>query len=282
VVEQIQVPTSRFWHVHVDIVGPLPTARDGHTYLLTVIDRTSRWPEAIPLRGITSVECVDAFTAGWVARFGVPHTVTSDRGSQFTSAVWRSMCKTLGVEHVTTTAFHPQSNGMVERFHRQLKDGLRARAAGSSWLEHLPWVLLGLRSAPKEDAAVSSAEAVYGTQLVLPGQLHHPDGVAQPTCRVPPLPLRERSYPAATRSGSGLLDGVEWVYVRRGQHGGPLEQAYVGPYQVLERTDKVFKLQVGDRVEVVSADRLKPHRGSTPTPGEPPRRGRPPGSGGGG
>jgi hypothetical protein len=59
---------------------------------------------------------------------------------------------------------------MVERFHRQLKSSLQARLCSASWLIHLPWVLLGLRSAPKEDCGLSSAEMFYGTALTLPGQ----------------------------------------------------------------------------------------------------------------
>ncbi len=75
------------------------------------------------------------------------------------------MCCMLNIKHIITIAFHPQSNGLVERFHRQLKDSLRARAAGSAWLDHLPWVLLGFSAAPKEDAAVLAAEVVYGMPL---------------------------------------------------------------------------------------------------------------------
>jgi hypothetical protein len=69
-----------------------------------------------------------------------------------------------------TTAYHPQSNGLVERFHRRLKDALRSRAAAADWHDHLPWVLLGIRTAFQEDSEFSPAEAVYGSQLVLPGQ----------------------------------------------------------------------------------------------------------------
>ena len=66
----------------------------------------------------------------------------------------------LGIRHHLTTAYHPQSNGMVERAHRALKDALRARLAGSDWLAHLPYVLLGLRATPKEDSNISAAELV--------------------------------------------------------------------------------------------------------------------------
>ncbi len=103
-------------------------------------------------------------------RFGLPSTITSDRGPQFTSTLWSALCRLLDIKHSPTTAYHPQSNGLVERFHRRLKDALRARAAGVDWSAHLPWVMLGIRSAWRLDTNFSPAEAVYGVQPVLPGQ----------------------------------------------------------------------------------------------------------------
>ena len=168
------MPLHNFSYVHVDLVGPWSRSADGHTHLLTVVDRTTRWSEAIPLQSATAQVVADSFVANWVARFGVPATITTDQGAQFTGGTWQCMCKALGTKHVRTTAYHPQSNGMVERFHRQLKAALRARCSGGDWLEHLPWVLLGLRAAPKEEGGVSAAEATYGHSLVLPSQLQPP------------------------------------------------------------------------------------------------------------
>ena len=148
---EIPVPHRRFAHLHVDLVGPLPPSR-GHTYLFTIIDRMSRWPEAVPLASITAADCARALFAGWVSRFGVPATITSDRGAQFTSALWAGLCSLLNIQHSPTTAYHPQSNGLVERFHRRLKDALRSRAAAADWHDHLPWVLLGIRTAFREDS----------------------------------------------------------------------------------------------------------------------------------
>jgi transposase InsO family protein len=168
--QSIPVPEQRFTHLHVDLVGPLPTLAEGFKYLFTIIDQSTRWVEAIPVKNMEAATIADALVAGWVSRFGVPAVITSDRGTQFTSAVWEALCKRLHIQHITTTAFHPCSNGMVERCHRQLKDVLPARSAANDWPDHLPWVLLGLRAAPKEDSAVSSADMVLGDPLVLPGQ----------------------------------------------------------------------------------------------------------------
>jgi transposase InsO family protein len=115
------------------------------------VDRSTRWPEVIFLKGVTTEDCVEAFFAGWVSGFGIPSTVTLDRGVQLTSAVWKNMCSQLGIQHKLTTAYQPQPNGMVERIHRQLKASLRARLIDQQWMVHLPWVLLGLRAALKEE-----------------------------------------------------------------------------------------------------------------------------------
>jgi len=169
-IQPIPVPAVRFTHVHVDIVGPLSTLAEGYQYLFTMVDRSTRWLEAVPLCSMDTATSVDALVGTWVAHFGVPSTLTSDQGRQFTSAVWASMCRLLGEQHITTTAYHPQSNGMVERTHRQLKDALRARLAGAHWPEHLPWLLMGLRTATKEDSTVSSAELLYGAPVALPAE----------------------------------------------------------------------------------------------------------------
>ena len=138
-------PSDRFCSLHVDLVGPLPESQ-GMTYLFTIIDRFTRWPEAIPVPDAHASTCASALLHHWVARFGVPVDITSDRGRQFTSVLWTQLNMLLGVETNTTTAYHPQANGMVERLHRQLKSSLKARTTGANWFGELPMVLLGIRS----------------------------------------------------------------------------------------------------------------------------------------
>lgn len=145
-------PDARFATVHIDlhVVGPLPLSQ-GFTHILTCVDRFMRWPEA--------------FVSGWITRFGAPSTIVTDRGRQLESNLWKALTELLGVKRAWTTAYHPQSNGMVERFHRQLKAALKTRPNPSSWVDSLPRVLLGIRTALKEDTHSTASEMVYGTTL---------------------------------------------------------------------------------------------------------------------
>ncbi len=283
-VQPIQLLVHRFSHVHIDIVGPLPASPGGCTHLLTMVDRSTRWAEAVPLVNTSSASCAAAFFNSWVSRFGVPAVLTSDRGVQFSSAVWGELCKTLGISHRLTTAYHPQANGLVERFHRQLKDALRARLDNHDWTSHLPWVMLGLRAAPKEDCGITSVEMVYGEALTLPGDFLEAstppaDGFLQQLrermTRFQPPPTRPvEAKPFSHQEAT--LHRADFVYIRRGAAASSLSPLYSGPYSVISRGEKTFHIDIGGRDEVISADRLKPHLGRAPVlPASPPKRGRP-------
>ena len=136
-----------------------------------MIDHTSRWLEVVPQAGMKVATCADTFISRWVSRFSVPVHLPSDQCRQFTSTLWSNVCHQLGIAHITTTGYHLQANGMGKQSHCQLKDTLKSCLAGPAWPDHLPWVLLGIRTVPNEDTAVSAAEKLYGAPLVLPAQL---------------------------------------------------------------------------------------------------------------
>ena len=172
-ISKFEEPGQRFHHVHIDIVGPLPSCQ-GYTHLLTCIDRFTRWPEAIPLSSTTAEDVAKAFLANWVARFGCPAIITTDRGPQFSSQLFVHLTKLLNSKFIQTTPYHPQSNGMIERFHRHLKTSLRCSDRGS-WLDSLPLTLLGIRTSLKEDLGFTPSQATYGTDLRLPSDLPSDD-----------------------------------------------------------------------------------------------------------
>ena len=122
--EKIPVPDSRFQSVNVDLVGLLPPSQ-GFTHLLTVVDRFSRWLEAILLTSTDTTSVTRAFVAQWVSRFGVPREIISHRGPQFISQLWTDITRSLGTMLHHTTAYHPpvQRPGW-SAFHRQLKASL--------------------------------------------------------------------------------------------------------------------------------------------------------------
>nr|VZI41355.1 unnamed protein product [Spirometra erinaceieuropaei] len=163
-------PGAWFSHVHLDIVSPLALS-NGCSYLLTYVDRSTRWPERIPLPDIAAPMVVKTFLSRWVAIFGAPSTITTDRGVQFQSNLFQSFLSFLGCTRIRTTAYHPAANEMVERFHRQLKASLRAVADPENRTYHLPLVLLGIRSALKPGLDCSAADLVFGATVRLPGEM---------------------------------------------------------------------------------------------------------------
>ena len=253
----------------MDLVRPLPPSQ-GYTYLLTCVDCFARWPEAIPLTNITTEAVAQAFLSGWISRFGVPTTLTSDRDSQFESGLWSQLMALLGIHRTRTTSYHPCANGLVVRFHRQLKAALMARS-NNTWLLDLPLVLLGIRSALKVDLKCSAAELVYGTTLRLPGDFF-PSSPAVATTVPDPLSYVERLRSTMSRltatpprhpskSPSRVptnLSSCTHVFIRQNTVRRSLQQPYNGPFPITQRQSKYFIIQVNGKPQSISIDCLKP------------------------
>ena len=260
-------PRRRFGHIHVDIVGPLPISK-GFRYLFTIIDRSTRWPEAIPMVEATASACASAFTHGWIASKGVPDIITSDRGPAFVSEIWRNLAVLLGVQIIHTTAYNPEANGLVERSHRSLKQALVARLTGPDWVSQLPWVLLGLRTTPKEGLHVSAAEMTFGETLVVPGEFfpdahtsdEHERDTLERLRRVVGqfAPFRPTRMNTRKTYVPPSLHKTQYVFVRHDGYKPPLTPPYKGPFLVLRRSDKAFQIDLQGRHDWISIDRLKP------------------------
>jgi hypothetical protein len=280
-------PSSRFDHVHIDLVGPLPVS-EGYRYCLTCVDRFSRWPEAVPLENMEAETVARALFSTWISRFGTPLRITTDQGRQFESDLFRQLGNLLGTTHVRTTAYHPAANGLVERFHRQLKGAIRCHAT-NRWSEVLPTILLGIRAAWREDLKASAAEMVYGQTLRLPGEFLAPRPAAVPAVQSgkPTFVTDLRHHFNCLRPVNGTHHGertpfvfkdlatCDYVFVRTDTPKGTLEPPYTGPYRVIRRSTKTAVVSIKGADTTISMDRLKPaytiaEDSCTPGPSSPP------------
>ncbi|CAH4034451.1 unnamed protein product [Pieris brassicae] len=224
-------------------------------------------PGAKPTIRLMTESVAYGFVNEWIARFGCPLKITTDRGRQFESHLFKELARLTGSEHISTTAYHPAANGLVERFHRQLKAAIMCHD-NENWHAVLPLVLLGIRSAWKEDISSSSAELLYGEGLRLPGDLFISSGteitdhsdflsrLRQHISQLKPTPVM-RHGKAKTFVHKDLKQATS-VFLRQEAVRKSLKPPYSGPYKVLDRTDKTMRIEMDGKTTTVSIDRVKP------------------------
>ena len=201
-----------------------------------------------------------------------PDTVVTDRGSQFIGGCWKELMISLGVTSHATTAYHPQCNGLVERMHRQLKGAIRARLQDTNWVDCLPLVLLGLRSAWREGPDAAPSQMLYGSMLWLPGEFlsspeivnTSPNYMSSFVSSFQKLMRSQSSAPSIHHPSSfapfvpKALKDATMVLVRHDGVKRPLQPPYDGPYPVLEAGEKCFRILRNGLPYTVSIDRIKP------------------------
>jgi len=115
-VESLQpiVPTTAFAHVGIDIIGPLPRTLRGNRYIIMAVDYLTKYPEARALQLADALSIAPFIYEDIICRHGIPEELTSDRGTEFINELIRTLCQQYKIRHITTTAYHPQGNGLTE------------------------------------------------------------------------------------------------------------------------------------------------------------------------
>uniref|UniRef100_A0A8C5DT92 Gypsy retrotransposon integrase-like protein 1 n=1 Tax=Gouania willdenowi TaxID=441366 RepID=A0A8C5DT92_GOUWI len=188
----IPVLGEPFERVILDCVGPLPKTKAGHQYILTIMCAATRFPHAVPLRSLRTKPVVKALL-WFFSTFGLPREIQTDRGTNFMSKLFSQVVKELNIKHVTSSAYHPESQGALERFHQTLKSMLRKFCSESEkeWDEGLPLLMFAIRETPQESLGFSPCDLVFGH-----------------TVRGPLRVLREKWTSDSPRRESNVLDYV--------------------------------------------------------------------------
>jgi transposase InsO family protein len=172
-------PADRPWKmVSLDIFGPLPETVKGNKYVLVICDRFSRWVVLVAMPDMSATTVADAFVEEIIYVFGCPSKVLSDRGSQFTSKMFRRLMARLGVDKIFTTAYHPATNGQPERMNRFIAAALRAyteQFSHSDWDHFLQAVAWAYRISWIDAVKNSPYFLLFARQPTLPTNILYGD-----------------------------------------------------------------------------------------------------------
>ncbi|GFU17506.1 retrovirus-related Pol polyprotein from transposon 412 [Trichonephila clavipes] len=279
-----------FERIAFDILGPLPRSSDGNNNILVVMDYFTMWPEACPIPDQEASTVAEVLVQHWISRFGVPLQLHSDQGRNFDSVVCKRLCEILAIDKTRTTALHPQSDGMVERFNRTILNSLSLLVSSNQqdWDMKLPFFLLAYRSAVHETTGYSPSQMLFGRNLRLPADLlfsRPQDAPLAPEKYIEKLQARmevmhhldrERIGMASEKmktrydaraTGHELSEGNKvwlWNPKRRKGLSPKLQTNWEGPYTVLKRlNDVVVRIQKSphSKPKVIHYNRLAPYLG---------------------
>ncbi|KHJ98185.1 integrase core domain protein, partial [Oesophagostomum dentatum] len=173
-----------FQRIHSDVVGPLPTSLDGHTFIVIHTCSFTKYVTCTPIPNQRTETIAKALVNDVVCKFGVPEQLVSDRGSNYTSELFREVSEILGTKHTLTTAYHHQANGQVERYVKTVVDSLVSFTQNSreNWSSFLQLIVFAMNTSRNESTRETAFFLMFGRdpQLISDTVLHFP----RKMCRV--------------------------------------------------------------------------------------------------
>jgi hypothetical protein len=157
----------------LDMVGPFKTAPGGLTHLLVVVDKFTNWIKAKPIKKLNGLSTIKFFNE-IITRYGVPHSIITDNGTNFAKGAFANYCGQKGIRLDLASVVHPQTNGQVEKTNGLILAGIKPRLveplerSAGCWVEELPSVLWSLRTTPNCSVGFTPFFLVYGAEVVLP------------------------------------------------------------------------------------------------------------------
>ena len=282
--------TGEPWErIGVDITGPHPRSRNGYVYILTLVDYFSKWADAFPLRNQEATTVAKVLIDRVFAYFGTPLQILTDRGRNFESELFAELCRRFDIDHVTTTAYKPSTNGLVERFHRTLNSVL-AKVVNENqrdWDDHLPYAVAAYRATPHESTGYTPnllflsrenrapIDLIYGTPLQDSQSFNSPNdfvALRQEQIRTLYADVRAQLGKAAERQKKRydlrvhkkVFTPGEWVWYfhprRRIGRSPKWQKWYTGPFLVIKQVGPVdYQLQRSKRSApfISHVDKLK-------------------------
>ncbi len=228
--------------VHVDVVGPLRFQNE-ERFLITAIDSFGAWVEVQEVyHSPTSADFVSFLVSEIITRHGVPKRIVSDNGSILVSEVSKMFYKDTGIRITTTSTYHPQANGKIERFHRFLKETLRASQTltGEEFSNKLPWIIFAYRTTYHEGIREIPFFVYHGFDARMPSSLTPPhQDIPRPSAAV----QRSTSRYQALKVREHIAEIKDYIYGQRTRSMQKMKKIYDGP-----RSD--YRFQMGDYVLV--------------------------------
>lgn len=164
---------GRFERVAADIAGPFPKTANDNVYILVISDYFSKFAEIFPIPNMEAKTIANVFFRGWIKRYGCPYEFHSDQGVQFESLVFKHLCSMFDIAKTRTTAFHPRSDGMVERLNRTIKDMLSKyiNVKQTDWDDYIDCVVMAYNSSVHETTGITPFRMMFGSEMTIPVDL---------------------------------------------------------------------------------------------------------------